>query len=156
MKDILSENGLLWAGTIFAGAHLGWKIWHGEGEVTGRILLWWAFWSFAVLWVTGTFFWHYFLQIVGPFSVLAAYGFEASWKLAKSLSPLPRLMAQWGWVILLIWIMAIFFIRTDYKYFFSYTPLEQTMYQHELSKGVFTQYGMSNVVNQQIALLHSR
>ena len=150
MKDILSENGILWVGTMSAAVHLGWRIRRGKGEASDRILLWWAFWSFAIIWTTGTFFWHYFLQIIGPFSVLAAYGIVTSWKLAKSLSPLSRFVAQGGWTALLV-VMIIIFIKTDYKHFFSYTPVEQTAFQHEISNGVFDGYGITKVVEQEIA-----
>ena len=150
MKVILPENGLLWFGTVFAAAYIGRRIWRGEGEARDRVLLWWAFWSLAVLWITGTFFYHYFLQIIGPFSVLAAYGIVVSWKWVKSLSPLSRFVAQGGWAILLV-IMALIFIKTDYKYFFIYTAVEQTVFQLKVSSGVFDQYGLNNVVNQEIA-----
>jgi len=150
MKDILSENGILWVGTMSAAVHLGWRIRRGKGEASDRILLWWAFWSFAIIWTTGTFFWHYFLQIIGPFSVLAAYGIVTSWKLARSLSPLSRFVAQGGWTALLV-VMIIIFIKTDYKHFFSYTPVEQTAFQHEISNGVFDGYGITKVVEQEIA-----
>ncbi len=62
MKVMLPENGLLWFGTVFAAVYMGRRIWRGEGEARDRILLWWVFWSFAVLWISGTFFYHYFLQ----------------------------------------------------------------------------------------------
>lgn len=150
MKVMLPENGLLWFGTVFAAVYMGRRIWRGEGEARDRILLWWVFWSFAVLWISGTFFYHYFLQIIGPFSVLAAFGIVASWKRAKSLSPSSRFMAQGGWTILIV-IMAMVFIKTDYRYFFSYTAVEQTVFQLKISNGVFDQYGLSNVVNREIA-----
>jgi 4-amino-4-deoxy-L-arabinose transferase-like glycosyltransferase len=150
MKTIFPENGLLWVGTMFAAAHLGWRMWHGKGHGSDRILLWWAFWSFAVLWVTGTFFRHYFLQVIAPFSVLAAFGIVESWRLTRLVSPPLRFVAQGAWTILLV-IMVTLFIKTDYKYFFSYTPVEQTALQVEISKGVFEGYGMYNVVQQEIA-----
>ena len=150
MKDIFSESGIIWVGTMSAAVHLGWRIRRGKGEASDRILLWWAFWSFAILWTTGTFFWHYFLQIIGPFSVLAAYGIVTSWRLARSLSPLSRFVAQGGWTSLLV-VLVIIFIKTDYKHFFSYTGAEQTMFQHELSNGVFDEYGIGQIVRQEIA-----
>lgn len=150
MKVMLPENGLLWFGTGFAVVYLGRRIWRGEGEAKDRVLLWWVFWSFAVLWISGTFFYHYFLQIVGPFSVLAAFGIVASWEMLKSLSSLPRFVAKAGWAALLL-ILVIIFIKTDYKYFFSYTPIEQTLLQHKLSDGVFDRYGIYNVIVQQVA-----
>ena len=150
MKTIFPENGLLWVGTMFAAAHLGWRMLHGKGHGSDRILIWWAFWSFAVLWVTGTFFRHYFLQVIAPFSVLAAFGIVESWRLTRLVSPPLRFVAQGGWTILLV-IMVTLFIKTDYKYFFSYTPVEQTALQVEISKGVFEGYGMYNVVQQEIA-----
>ena len=150
MKVMFPENGLLWFGTVFAAAYIGRRIWRGEGEARDRILLWWVFWSFAMLWISGTFFYHYFLQMIGPFSVLAAYGIVASWRWAKSLSPLSRFVAQGGWTILLV-IMAVIFIKTDYKYFFIYTAAEQTVFQLKISNGLFDQYGLSNLVNREIA-----
>jgi hypothetical protein len=150
MKGILPENGLLWLGTMFAAAYLGWRIWRNRGQASDRILLWWAFWSFSVLWVTGTFWAHYFLQIIAPFSILAAYGIVSAWKLAKSLSPFPRFVGQGVWAILLV-IMVIFFIKTDYKYFFSYTPVEQTIFQYNGLNRSLEVYGLYNVVQQQIA-----
>ena len=150
LKVMLPENGLLWIGTAFATAYLGWRIWRGKEQTSDRILLWWAFWSFAVLWITGTFFFHYFLQIIPAFSILTAYGIATSWKLAKSLPPLSRLVAQGGWTILLM-VMVIIFIENDYKYFFSYTPIEQTVFQHKVSKNVFDLYGTYNVVQHRIA-----
>jgi 4-amino-4-deoxy-L-arabinose transferase-like glycosyltransferase len=150
LKNILPENSLLWAGTIFAAACLGLRIWHGKAKASDGILLLWGFWSFAVLWATGTFFQHYFLQIVAPFSVLAAYGMVASWKWAKSLPPLSRFVAQGGWTILLV-IMVIFFMKTDYRYFFVYTPEEQTVFQYKFLSGVFDGRGLYNVVQHQIA-----
>jgi 4-amino-4-deoxy-L-arabinose transferase-like glycosyltransferase len=151
MKGILPENGLLWLGTMFAAAYLGWRIWRNRGQASDRILLWWAFWSFAVLWVTGTFWAHYFLQIIAPFSILAAYGIVAAWKLAKSLSPFPRFGGQGVWAITLT-ITVILFIKTDYKYFFSYTPVEQTVFQYKgLDINIGYGYGIYNVVTQEIA-----
>jgi 4-amino-4-deoxy-L-arabinose transferase-like glycosyltransferase len=150
LKVILPENALLWVGTMFAMAYLGWWIWRGQGQASDRILLWWAFWSFAVLWVTGTFFYHYYLQIIAPFSVLAAYGIVASWKIVKSLSPLPRFVAKVGWTALFI-VMVIIFVKTDFKYFFSYTPVEQTVFHHKVLDGAFDGYGIYNVIQQQVA-----
>jgi hypothetical protein len=88
--------------------------------------------------------------MIGPFSVLAAYGIVASWKWAKSLSPSSRFVAQGGWTILLV-IMVVIFIKTDYKYFFIYTAAEQTVFQLKISNGLFDQYGLSNLVNREIA-----
>ncbi len=150
IKGILSENSLLWVGTMFSVAYLGWRIWCGKGQASDRILLWWAFWSFVVISMTGTFFAHYFLQIIAPFSVLAAYGIVAAWKLAKSLSPLFRLVVQGVWTILLV-VMVIFFIKNDYKYFFSYTPVEQTVFQYRALDRLVDIYGIYNFVQQQIA-----
>jgi 4-amino-4-deoxy-L-arabinose transferase-like glycosyltransferase len=150
LKVILPENALLWVGTMFGMAYLGWRIWRGQGKPSDRILFWWAFWSFAVLWVSGTFFYHYYLQIVAPFSVLAAYGIIASWKMFKALSPLPRFVAKGGWTALLI-IMATIFIKTDFKYFFSYTPEQQTVFYHKASDGAFDGYGIYNIIQQQVA-----
>jgi 4-amino-4-deoxy-L-arabinose transferase-like glycosyltransferase len=149
-KDIFWENGILWVATIFAVAHLGRQIWHSRGQAADRILLCWVFWSFAVLWASGTFFWHYFLQIVAPFSVLAAYGIVTSWKMLRLLSPLPNFVAKMGWTALLV-IMVILFIKTDYKHYFSYTPVEQTVLQHEISRGVYDTYGFYNAVMSEIS-----
>jgi 4-amino-4-deoxy-L-arabinose transferase-like glycosyltransferase len=150
MKDVLLENGILWVGTMFGVAYIGGRVWHCKEEAADRILLWWVFWSFAVLWASGTFFWHYFLQIVAPFSVLAAYGIVTSWKMLRSLSPLPKFVAKMGWTALLI-IMVIIFIKTDYKYYFSYTPVEQTVLQHEISKGIYDTYGLYNITMSEIS-----
>ena len=150
MKVMLPENGLLWFGTVFAAVYMGRRIWRGEGEARDRILLWWVFWSFAVLWISGTFFYHYFLQIIGPFSVLAAFGIVASWKRAKSLSPSSRFMAQGGWTILIV-IMAMVFIKTDYKYFFSTQLLSRRCFSSKFQMASIDQYGLSNVVNREIA-----
>jgi hypothetical protein len=150
MKGILPENGLLWLGTMFTSAYIGWRIWRNKGQASDRVLLWWAFWSFAVLWVTGTFFAHYFLQIIAPFSVLTAYGIGASWKLAKSLSPLSKSVVKGVWTLLL-GITVIIFIKTDYKYFFSYTPVEQTIFQYKALDRSLDVYGLCNVVQQEIA-----
>ena len=150
MQVMLPENGLLWVGTVFAATYLSWRILRGKGKAADRILLWWTFWSFAVLWVTGTFYWHYFLQIIAPFSILAAYGIAAAWRLAKSLPPLLRFVTRGVWAILLI-MMVIIFVKTDYKYFFSYTPVEQTVFQHNFYDGVPDGYGVHNVFLRQIA-----
>lgn len=150
MRDIFLENGILWLGTIVAAAHLGWRIRLGKEDASGRILLWWAFWSFAVLWTTGTFFWHYFLQMIAPFSVLAAYGIVTSWKSGESLSPLSRFVVKAAWSAVLI-VMVIFLVKTDYKYFFTYGSVEQTVLQHEFPDGVFDEYGLYNFFQQGVA-----
>jgi 4-amino-4-deoxy-L-arabinose transferase-like glycosyltransferase len=150
LKIMLPENGLLWTGTLFSAAYLSWRILHGKGQASDRILLWWALWSFAILWLAGTFFQHYFLQIIAPFSVLTAYAIVTAWKLAKSLPPLSRSVVQGGVTVLLL-IMVIAFIRNDYKYFFSYTPVEQTVLYKEISDGIYDSYGVYNVVLQEIA-----
>jgi 4-amino-4-deoxy-L-arabinose transferase-like glycosyltransferase len=150
LKVMVPENGILWAMTVFATAHLTWRIWQSKERTADRILLWWAFWSFAILWISGTFFYHYFLQMIAPFSVLSAYGIGASWEWTKSLSRISRRLAQGGWMIFLL-IIAIIFIKTDYEYFFSYTPIEQTVCQLKISNGVFDYYGIRNVFNQEIA-----
>jgi hypothetical protein len=150
MKVMLPENGLLWLGTGFAAVHMGKRVWRGEGESRHRVLLWWVFWSFAMPWVSGTFYSHYFLQIIGPFSVLAAFGMVASWEMLKSLSSLPRFVTKVGWLALLT-VIAVIFIKTDYKYFFIYTPVEQTALQHKLSDDLFDRYGLYNILHQEIA-----
>ncbi len=150
MRVIVPENGLLFLGAIFATAHLVWQTLQGRGEKKDLLLFWWAFWSFAVLWVSRTFYHHYFLQIIPPFSVLAAYGTITSWKLAKSLSSLLRLVTQVVWVTV-FGILVFVFLRTDYKYFFSYSPTEQTLFQFKASDGVFDGYGIYNIVQHKIA-----
>jgi 4-amino-4-deoxy-L-arabinose transferase-like glycosyltransferase len=150
MRVILPENGLIWLGTIFASTYLVWRILRDKGQKSDLILLWWALWSFAALWISRTFFWHYFLQIVAPFSVLTAYGIITSWKLVQFLSPLSKLVLRGVWVIIL-GILTFVFIKTDYKYFFSYSPIDQTICQHKLSDGVFDEYGVYNIVQHEIA-----
>jgi 4-amino-4-deoxy-L-arabinose transferase-like glycosyltransferase len=150
LRLIFPENGLLWVGTLFAMVYLGERVWHDKARAADRILLGWAFWSFTILWASGTFFQHYFLQIVAPFSVLTAYSIVTAWKLAKALSPSYRFVTQGVWTILLA-IMVLILVRTDYKYFFFYTPTEQTAFYREISNGVFDGYGVYNVVQQQIA-----
>ncbi len=151
MKFILPENGLLWLGTMFTSAYLIGRIRHNKGRPSDRILLWWGFWSFALLCIVGTFFAHYFLQIIAPFSVLTAYGIVTAWKWAKSLSPLSRSVAKGVWIMLL-GIPIIIFIKTDYEYFFTYTPEEKTMFQYKGLDGMFDSYGIYNVVQNGIAL----
>jgi 4-amino-4-deoxy-L-arabinose transferase-like glycosyltransferase len=152
VKTIFLENSLLWIGAIFSAAYLGWRLVRGRGEVADRILLWWVFFSFGVLWVSGTFYAHYFLQIIAPFSVLAAYGVRTTWKLAKTLSPLPRFVVQGAWAATLM-IAVILFVKTDYKYFFSYNPVEQTVFQYKGLDGIIDQYGYGaySAVQQEIA-----
>jgi len=150
LKVILPENGLLWLGTIFAVVYIGKKIWHGKREASNQITLWWALWSFAVLWVSGTFYWHYFLQLISPFSVLTAYGIIATWKWTKSLSSLYRVVARGVWTILLV-IMVTIFIKTDYKYFFSFTAEEQTIFQHQYADGTLDEYGIFNIFQRKTA-----
>jgi 4-amino-4-deoxy-L-arabinose transferase-like glycosyltransferase len=149
MRVILPENCLIWLGTIFASTYIVWQSLQGKGQKSDLLLFWWAFWSFAVLWVSGTFFWHYFLQIVAPFSVLAAYGVITSWKLTKFLSPLSKHVLRGVWVTIL-GISTFVFMKTDYKYFFSYSPIKQTMFQHKVSDGVFEGYGVYNIVQHEI------
>ncbi|MDI7259855.1 MAG: glycosyltransferase family 39 protein [Thermodesulfobacteriota bacterium] len=153
MKLILQENSLLWLGALFSSAYIGWRIWHGRGELADRILLWWTFWSFSVLWVSGIFYAHYFLQLIAPFSIMAAYGIRLAWKLAKNLSHLPRFVAQGLWAIILVITVALF-VKTDYKYFFTYTPVQQTAFQFKGVDGVHDGYGYGvyNIVQHQIAL----
>jgi 4-amino-4-deoxy-L-arabinose transferase-like glycosyltransferase len=146
MRFILPENGLLWLGTIFATAHIGWQIFQGKGRVVDQLLLWWTFWSFAVLWVSGTFYSHYFLQIIPAFSVLTAYGIVRSWRLLRLPSVFSRSVAQGAWAIILL-VLILIFVRSDHRYFFSYTPVEQTIFQHKILGG----YGVYNVAMQEIA-----
>jgi hypothetical protein len=48
-------------------------------------------------------------------------------------------------------IAIIIFVRTDYKYFFSYTPEEQTVWQYRALDGLFDVYGIYNIVQQELA-----
>jgi hypothetical protein len=150
MRVILPENSLIWLGTFFASTYIVWQTLQGKGQKSDLLLFWWAFWSFAVLWISGTFFWHYFLQIIAPFSVLTAYGIITSWRLTTFLSPLSKLVLRGVWVIIL-GVLALVFIRTDYKYFFSYSPAEQTSFQFKAADGVFDGYGIYNIVQHEIA-----
>ena len=50
--------------------------------------------------------------------------------------------------MIMLVLMIIVFIKTDYKYFFSYTPIEQTVFQ---LKDEFYGYGVYNVAQHQIA-----
>lgn len=150
MKDILSESGLLWAGTAFAVVSTGLEMFKGEEKPGNRILFWWVFWSLAALWIMGTFYWHYFLQIIAPFSVFAAYGVVASWKVLKSLSSLPRFIAKGVWVAILLSTVVIF-VKTDYKYFFSYTSFEQTVLQQKTTDVSWAAYGVLSAVCDPIA-----
>ena len=152
MKKIFLENSLLWVGTIFSTLYLGWMIFRGKGKDSDRILLWWAFWSITILWIRGVFYAHYFLQMIAPFSVLAAYGVGITWKLTKKLPSLPKFISRGVWAIILM-ITTIFFIRTDYKPFFSYNPIEQTVFQYKGLDGIIDEYGYGvyNVVQQGVA-----
>lgn len=126
---ILPENGLLWVGLSAAAAHFFWRSRHGESQAVDRLLLWWAVWSVAVLWVSGRFYSHYFLQIIAPFSVLAAYGIVAVWNWTARHPSSLRIRVRGAWALILVMMMA-FFVKTDYDYFFTYTPEEQTAFQH--------------------------
>jgi hypothetical protein len=121
-----------------------------EEQAGDRIFLWWVFWSFAVLSISGTFYAHYFLQIIAPFSVLTAYGLSATWKWAKSLSPLFKFVARGVWTIILV-IILIIFVRNDYKYFFSYTPEEQTVSQYKSLGDLIDLYGLNLIYQREIA-----
>ena len=150
LKFILPENGLLWLGAMFTSAYLCCRIWRYKEQPSDPILLLWAFWSFAVLCIIGTFFAHYFLQIVAPFSVLTAYGLVTAWKWTKSFSPLTRLVGKGVWALILGIAMSVL-IRSDYKYFFSYSPEEKTVYQYRALDGIFDAYGFYNIIQQDIA-----
>ncbi len=150
LKFILPENGLLWLGSMAAAAYLIGRIWRDQGQPGDYILLWWAFWSFAVLSVSGTFYAHYFLQLIAPFSVLSAYGLSETWKWAKSLSSWSRFAARGAWTIILL-LMLIIYIKNDYKYFFSYTPEEQTVSQYKSLDGLIDLYGFNLIYQQEIA-----
>lgn len=151
-KLIFKENSLLWLGALFSSAYMGWRIWHGRGDLADKILLWWALWSFSVLWISGTFYAHYFLQIIAPFTILTAFGIMWVWKWAKNISPLPRAMIWGVWVIILT-ITTFYYIKTDSKYFFTYTPIEQTLYQFKGLDGAYDSYGYGayNLIQHQIA-----
>ncbi|MFB3887242.1 MAG: ArnT family glycosyltransferase [Thermodesulfobacteriota bacterium] len=151
MKAILPENGLLWLGTLAAAVFLIRRAKPGEEQVASRIFLWWAFWSFAVLGIVGTFYAHYFLQVVPPFSILTAYGLSATWRFAKSLRHPLKLVARWAWTIVLAALL-VAFVRTDYECFFSYTPEEQTAMQFKSLDGLIDLYGLSLIYQQAIAL----
>jgi 4-amino-4-deoxy-L-arabinose transferase-like glycosyltransferase len=150
LKIMLPENSILWFGTLSAAVYMGQKAWHGEGVKTDRILLWWGFWSFAVLWVSGTFYAHYFLQIIAPFSLLAAYGIVTTLKWVRSLSSKARFVMQAISITILLVMLALF-IKTDYKYFFSYTPEEKTMYQYKALSGMDHVYGLYVIIQNEIA-----
>jgi hypothetical protein len=152
IKPILLENGLLWIGTIFSIILLISRMVRGGGEAADRILFWWAFWSFGVLWISGTFFAHYFLQIIAPFSLLAAYGVRTAWELAKPFSPLMRFVVRGAWVGILM-VTLFLFMKTDYKYFLSYSSVEQTVFQYKGLDGIldYHGYGAFGVVQQEIA-----
>jgi hypothetical protein len=135
---------------MFGVLNLGWKIYRGKGKPGDRILFWWVFWSFAALWIGGGFYWHYFLQIIAPFSVLAAYGIVVSWKMLKSLSSFSRFVARVGWTVILL-LTVIIFAKTDYKYFFSYTPIEQTVLQHKTADFSWAAYGVISAACDPIA-----
>ena len=83
-------------------------------------------------------------------ATLGAYGIIATWKWVKSLSSPFRPVAQGVWAILLIIIFTIF-VKTDYKYFFSYTAEDQTIFQRRYPDGTLDGYGLYNVVQQKIA-----
>ena len=72
--------------------------------------------------------------------------------MAKNFSPLPRFVAQGVWAIILVITVALF-VKTDYKYFFTYTPVQQTAYQFKGVDGVYDGYGYGvyNIVQHQIA-----
>jgi len=149
---ILLENSLLWIGTIFSTIFLMFRMAQGRGEAVDRILLWWAFWSFGVLWISGTFYAHYFLQLIAPFSLLTAFAIVTVWRWAKTSSSQIRWMIRVAWMVLLI-IPTVLFVKTDYPYFFSYHPVEQTVHQYKGLYGIFDHYGYGvfSVVQQEIA-----
>jgi hypothetical protein len=124
----------------------------GKGGAADRILLWWAIWSFGVLWISGTFFAHYFLQIIAPFSLLAAYGVVEAWKLTKIISPLPKVIVRGVWIAALM-VTTVISIKTDFKYFVSYNSVEQTVFQYKGLDGIFDNhgYGAFSVIQQEIA-----
>ncbi|MBM4323092.1 MAG: hypothetical protein FJ115_05990 [Deltaproteobacteria bacterium] len=152
VKAILLENSLLWIGTIFSIILIVFRVMRGKVGAIDRILFWWAFWSFGVLWISGTFLAHYFLQIIAPFSLLAAYGVWTAWDLAKTFSPLMRFVVRGAWLVTLL-VTIILFIKTDYKYFLSYSPVEQTVFQYKGLDGIidYHGYGTFGVVQQEIA-----
>jgi hypothetical protein len=150
MSWILPENALLWLGVAAAGAHLFWRSKQGDIRTADRLLLWWAIWSFAVLWVSGRFYPHYFLQIIAPFSALAAYGIVAVWNWSVRLSSLTRASARAAWALALALTVAVF-VNTDYEYFFTYAPDEQTAFQHGgdvIVQRVIAQYVRSQTISE--------
>ncbi len=150
MKRVLPENSLLWIGTLFSGAYLVRKNWHGEWRTTDWVLLVWAIGSFGILWITGTFFWHYFLQILPPFCVFTAFGLVTAWRFSKSL-PLRLKSAVLGIGAIILMASLILLIKTDYPFYFSYHPVEQTVFQYKVREGVIDGYGVYNIVQQEIA-----
>lgn len=152
-KVIFLENSLLWIGTLFtAGLFLRrWKT--GQLKLADRIFLWWAVWSFVAVSISGTFYAHYFLQILSPFSLLTAYAILWGWKSGKTVSSLGKpvvLRMAWG---LCLAISTSSFLITDYKYFFTYSGVEQTLYQFKGDRRVIDSYGygLYNLIQHVIA-----
>lgn len=153
LKSIFLENSLLWIGTFFSAGLFILRGMRGPLEMKDRIFLWWAFWSFLAVWISGTFYAHYFLQVIAPFSVLAAYAVGWVWIRAKTVSSLGKQrIIRLAWVLCL-WVSTFFFIKTDYQYFFIFTAAEQTVYQFKGLEGYFDSYGygLYNLVQHEIA-----
>ncbi|MCX8118965.1 MAG: glycosyltransferase family 39 protein [Desulfobacterota bacterium] len=152
MKRIVLENSLLWIGTLFSLGVLFSKKKGGRLEVPDRIFLWWAFWSFLAVCIPGTFYAHYFLLVVAPFSLLTAHGILWAWERTKSLSALSKKISR-GILTFVLTISAFLFVRTDYKYFFTYSSTEQTIHQFKGLDGIFDsyQYGLYNFIQHHLA-----
>lgn len=150
MKLILRENSLLWFGWLFSSFYFIKNILNPTLDKSDIVLMLWALLSFGVLWISGTFYAHYFLQLIAPFSVLTAYTLVLPWKLALPLLNLPVRVIRLVWIVIIM-ISALFFIKTDYPYFFKFTPVEQTIYQIP-SLGIrCIEYGVYNIVQKEIA-----
>jgi len=150
MKLILRENSILWFGAIFSSFYICRKMIHHETRRLDRVVILWAIFSFLVLWISGTFYSHYFLQLIAPFSVLTAYAILIPWKLNISPSPQLRKIMKGIWIIILV-STSIIFLKTDYPYFFSFSPVEQTIYQIPSFGKRCIEYGVYNIVQNQIA-----
>lgn len=150
MKLILRENSLLWLGWIFSSFCFIKKIINNKAAKHDIVVMLWALISFAVLWVSGTFYAHYFLQLIAPFSVLTAYAIMFPWKYNLFLLHPSGRIVKFIWIMILA-ISTLFFIKTDYLYFFKFTPVEQTIYQIPSLGSKCIEYGVYNIVQEEIA-----
>ncbi len=153
LKVIFFENSLLWIGTSFTAGLFISRWMRGRGEMADRVFLWWALWSFFAVWISGTFYAHYFLQIISPFSLLTAHAILWVWEYGKTISSLPKRRVFQGAWLLCLGISTFLFIKTDYKYFFKYSAAEQTAYQFKGLEGVYDSYGygLYNLIQHEIA-----